>query len=113
MEASRLADFKNILLKRKAETEKLIRAFESDSKTVNLDEPIGRLTRMDAIQQQHLSKAKKHQAVQRSNRIDEALKRIDEGTYGICQGCQELIEEKRLKAMPEALHCIECHRQIV
>ncbi|NCN39672.1 hypothetical protein GW916_00325 [bacterium] len=113
IESSKLDLYKELLLKRKADAEVLIKSFEQGSKTVDLDEPIGRLTRMDAIQQQHLAKAKKHQAVQRINKIDEALKKISEGTYGICVGCEEVIDEKRLKAMPEALHCIECHRQIV
>ncbi len=40
--------------------------------------------------------------------IDDALQRIDDGTYGICEECGEPIGEGRLKVMPFARECIEC-----
>ena len=42
------------------------------------------------------------------NRIDEALRKIQEGTFGICENCQKLISMKRLKAVPYARLCIKC-----
>ena len=41
-------------------------------------------------------------------RIDIALKKIEEGNYGECEGCGELISEKRLMAWPVAVLCILC-----
>lgn len=41
-------------------------------------------------------------------RIEEALKRIDEGTYGKCEECGERIKDSRLKALPFATMCIRC-----
>ena len=40
--------------------------------------------------------------------IDEALLRINEGEYGICEECEEEIPLGRLKAMPFARHCVRC-----
>ena len=40
--------------------------------------------------------------------IDEALKRIEEGKYGICIECEKKIPVKRLKALPYVKHCIQC-----
>jgi DnaK suppressor protein len=40
--------------------------------------------------------------------IDEALLRINEGEYGICEECEEEIPLGRLKAMPFARHCVKC-----
>lgn len=40
--------------------------------------------------------------------IDEALLRIDEGDYGICEECDEDIPLGRLKAMPFTRHCVKC-----
>ena len=40
--------------------------------------------------------------------IDEALLRIDDGEYGICEECEEEIPIGRLKAMPFARHCVKC-----
>jgi len=42
--------------------------------------------------------------------IDEALKRIDEGTYGSCLQCGKAIPKKRLKALPYTELCIECQK---
>ena len=42
--------------------------------------------------------------------IDEALKRMDEGTYGTCQQCNKLISLSRLKAVPYTALCITCQR---
>ncbi len=43
--------------------------------------------------------------------IDEALERIEEGSYGKCESCQKPISKERLKAIPHASLCIECQRQ--
>jgi DnaK suppressor protein len=44
--------------------------------------------------------------------VNQALKRIAAGTYGICLECDEEIDEKRLEAVPFALHCIECKSEL-
>ncbi len=41
-------------------------------------------------------------------KIDKALDRIEEGSYGICKTCEEDISVKRLKARPVTDQCIEC-----
>lgn len=41
-------------------------------------------------------------------KIKEALERIEDKTYGICESCEEYITEKRLKARPVTTLCIEC-----
>ena len=42
------------------------------------------------------------------NKIKEALERIEEGTFGICEVCEEEIGEARLKARPVTTLCIDC-----
>ena len=39
--------------------------------------------------------------------IDEALERIENGTYGICEGLKKIIPKARLKAIPWAKYCVE------
>lgn len=43
--------------------------------------------------------------------IDEALERIDTGTYGLCETCSKSIPTTRLKALPHARLCLECKRR--
>jgi DnaK suppressor protein len=44
--------------------------------------------------------------------IDEALRRIEEGTYGICERCEEPIDERRLEALPTARYDAKCQAAI-
>jgi DnaK suppressor protein len=43
--------------------------------------------------------------------IDEAIKRIEESSYGLCQECQNDIGKKRLVVVPWAPNCIECQEK--
>lgn len=47
----------------------------------------------------------------RLREVDAALKRISEGTYGVCMECEEDISARRLKALPWATHCIACQQR--
>lgn len=42
--------------------------------------------------------------------IDEALQKIDEGSYGTCKDCEKPIPQKRLLLVPFAVRCIDCQR---
>ncbi len=42
------------------------------------------------------------------SKIELALRKIDEGSYGVCEECEEPISTKRLEARPEAPLCIQC-----
>ena len=44
-------------------------------------------------------------------KIEDALERIDDGTYGICEECEEDIAEGRLEARPVTTLCIECKKR--
>ena len=91
--------------------EELVKLFENSSdgaQPVSLDEPIGRLSRMDAMQQQSMVQANRRTAQTRLTRIAAALRRHASGEYGLCMECEEQIGYPRLKAQPEAPFCINC-----
>lgn len=44
-------------------------------------------------------------------KINEALSRVEDGTYGICETCGEEISFKRLEARPVTTNCIECKKE--
>lgn len=48
------------------------------------------------------------QARHRVQQLDEALARMDEGSYGICTECGNPIAEERLEARPLSVTCVEC-----
>ena len=41
-------------------------------------------------------------------RVEDALRKMDNGTYGICSNCKQPIPEGRLRAMPSAVYCVKC-----
>jgi len=43
--------------------------------------------------------------------VNEALQRIEDGTFGLCVACHEEVQAKRLEAVPWARHCIECQEK--
>lgn len=77
--------------------------------TVDLDQQsVGRLSRMDAIQQQAMAEAEARRRQADLSRIEAALRRIAEGEYGWCDECGEPIGEPRLAVDPMAVRCIAC-----
>ena len=82
---------------------------DSSTKPVTLDQQsVGRVSRVDAIQQQQMAIANQQQADQLLKRIELALLRINSGEYGTCLKCDEPIAFARLQAQPYASLCIDC-----
>jgi DnaK suppressor protein len=90
------------------ELEQLLGHLATGAETVDLDQPIGRLSRMDAIQQQQMSAANKRTTELRLKLVGQALQAADAGDYGVCRKCDEPIGYRRLAARPEAALCVAC-----
>ena len=77
--------------------------------TVELDQArVGRLSRMDALQAQAMSKETGRRRRLKLVQIEAALQRLEGDDYGLCQQCGEGIAPARLEADPTALLCIDC-----
>jgi DnaK suppressor protein len=72
---------------------------------------VGRLTRMDAMQQQAMSRAAALLTDQERQRILAAQSRIKSGDYGYCVLCEDEIAAGRLDFDPSVLTCISCARE--
>lgn len=85
-------------------------AANADSRdTVVLDQTsVGRLSRMDAMQQQAMAKATRQNRTTEIQAIKNALLRLEEGEYGYCEDCGENIPSKRLELTPTAVRCVNC-----
>lgn len=79
------------------------------ARPVELDQPaIGRVSRIDAFQQQKMLEANRASQAARLRLARAALRRLDDGEYGDCMACGEAIAAARLQARPESLYCIQC-----
>lgn len=71
---------------------------------------VGRLSRMDALQQQAMANATQARRDTEEAQIKVALWRLLEGEYGYCDTCGDAIPEARLSLTPTATVCISCAR---
>lgn len=99
------------LLSLKADLEQLLALSEESAGAVELDQSkVGRLSRMDAMQQQAMAVAKRGTYQQQLRSVLKALARMERGDYGYCAECDAAIPLARLRIKPEALLCLNCQQ---
>lgn len=82
---------------------------QSGQATVELDQQaVGRLSRMDALQNQAMAKAGHARRQVLRQRLTAALARMDAGEFGYCEDCGEDIALGRLNIDPAAMRCVSC-----
>ncbi len=87
----------------------LVEARNASAATVVLDQTsVGRLSRMDAMQQQAMAQNTRQRAELSLRLIEAALRRCDDRSYGYCLECDEIINVRRLEFDPAAPLCISC-----
>ncbi len=87
-----------------------IPALEESAKPVAPDEAIGRLTRMEAINNQQINAAALRAAKAKLSKLERALSKIDSEDFGLCAVCEEPIPIARLMHVPESSCCVKCAR---
>ena len=104
-----VAEFKALLEQRLIDLQALDSATEQSRKPVELDQQsIGRLSRIDAMQQQAMSFASQGRRHDERRLIQATLSRIADGEFGWCAGCGEAIAPRRLAIDPTTATCIHC-----
>ncbi|MBX6423963.1 RNA polymerase-binding protein DksA [Thermosulfurimonas sp. F29] len=110
MDPRKLEHFKNLLIEKKkkllAEADRTFHALEGGAE--HLADPTDIATMESDLGFELRLRDRERKLIKK---IDRALQKIEEGSYGICEACGEEIEEKRLEARPEATLCIRCKRE--
>jgi len=78
------------------------------TKPIAPENSIGRVSRMDAINNKSVNEAALRQANLKMNKLQLALKKIETPNFGICSACKGAIPLPRLMFMPESSHCVAC-----
>lgn len=100
---------KQRLLRRREAISELRSVSDESRRPVELDQTrVGRLSRMDALQEQAMSLETERRRKLELQRIEAALQRIEEGEFGYCLTCGEEIEVKRLDLDPTLPTCVAC-----
>lgn len=102
------AEIKSMIIKSITALKKEMVILGEKGRPIAPDCSLGRLTRLEAMQEQEISVNRLHEAGIRLNKLEYALRKVDTPEYGICMECEEPIATDRLKLMPEASLCIRC-----
>lgn len=98
---------RRLLMAKRDEMQALLMQTAADTAPVALDQTQqGRLSRMDAMQQQAMAAETQRRRQRAVQLIDAALKRVDDGEYGYCVTCGEEVETDRLTLDPATPFCI-------
>ena len=90
---------------------KLVKAIEELKELVRPEAPdsaIGRVSRMDAINNRSINEAGLRKKKLQLSKIDEALKLVDSPDFGKCIKCGKIIQPARILVMPESKVCVNC-----
>jgi len=109
--SEQITDLQQDLEQLEKELKSLLLTSAESSRPVELDQPIGRLSRMDALQQQHMAKANRQGHEQRLLQVQSALNAIKRDSYGDCRSCEEPVGYARLNARPETPFCLSCQEE--
>lgn len=104
-----IADAEHVLKDMEKETLERLSAMEASTESPVMNSAVGRLSYIDAYQQEQMSLHGQRQLRSQLALIRAALERVKAGTYGICVNCGVAIPPERLEYMPEAPFCISCN----
>jgi DnaK suppressor protein len=108
MTKSEVDRFRAILTARVAELERVTRHREG----ITIERSADQLDEIQAASERTLAVCNLDREFYELRNARAALRRIQEGTFGTCQGCDEDIHPKRLAAVPWATFCIRCQEAL-
>ena len=91
-----------------AKTRDLIETYRDLNKPVAPDVAIGRISRMDAINNKAITAASLRQAESKLKNLEQVLAKVGTKNFGICVRCQKPIPAGRILIRPESQFCVNC-----
>ncbi len=102
------AEIEQLIHKQLTTLERKIKSLKELTGAIAPDDAIGRVSRMDAINNKSVNDAALRQSEQKLTKLHDALKRLNDEDFGICITCKGAIQTGRLVLMPESNKCIKC-----
>ncbi|MGR3321527.1 MAG: TraR/DksA family transcriptional regulator [Pseudooceanicola sp.] len=108
-DAELAARYRPVIEAEQAELQAATAATAESRRPVELDQQsVGRLSRMDALQNQAMAAGTEARRAARGRALAAALDRMDTGEFGFCEDCGDFIGFARLDLDPAAMRCISC-----
>ncbi len=108
MEASEKQLLKEKIKQELTKTQLAIKEYEEMSKPVSPENAIGRISRMDAINNKSISESALRKAREKLKNLEYMQNHLDDADFGKCSGCGDQIPVGRLLFRPESRRCIRC-----
>lgn len=89
-------------------TESAILDYKDMTQPIAPDVAIGRISRMDAINNKSVMEAALREAEAKLKRLQAALQKINDADFGLCVKCGQPILLQRLMVMPDSVKCVKC-----
>ncbi|MBT5438888.1 MAG: TraR/DksA family transcriptional regulator [Flavobacteriales bacterium] len=101
-------DIKKRILEELKKTEEAILDYKESTKPISPENAIGRVSRMDAINNKSVVEAALRKAEEKLNKLKLVLNKVDDADFGICIRCGEPIPIGRVLLMPQSRNCVRC-----
>lgn len=108
MDIDKKAFFKSKIIAEIDSLQEKIIELKEITKPIPPENAIGRISRMDAINNRSVNEAALRTAENKFKKLHFALDKVDDNNFGICDRCSNTIPEGRLMIMPESNLCINC-----
>lgn len=89
-------------------TEQDILNLTEQTAPISPENAIGRISRMDAINNKSVSEASLRQSKEKLSKLNRAIAKIDEPDFGICIQCKQSIPIGRIMLVPQTAKCVHC-----
>lgn len=101
-------DVRQNILEEISKTELLIEEYKDLTRPVAPDVAIGRISRMDAINNKSVTEASLRQAEEKLRNLNRVLSMFGTEDFGRCIKCKTVIPVGRILFRPESLYCVKC-----
>lgn len=108
MDNDKKREFEALIAAEIEKTLKYIEDYKQMTQPIAPDNAIGRVSRMDAINNKSVAEAGLRKAKEKLNKLEFALSKVDSDEFGVCRQCGGDIPLGRLALMPQSLFCVKC-----
>ena len=103
-------DIKKRILEELKKTQEAIIDYKESTKPISPENAIGRVSRMDAINNKSVVEAALRKAEEKYNKLKLVLDKIEDKDFGLCMRCGREIPIGRVLLMPQSRNCVRCAR---
>ncbi|NNC84382.1 MAG: hypothetical protein HKN79_12475 [Flavobacteriales bacterium] len=108
LDPKKKSELKDLILSTIEEVKEEIKELKELTKPIAPENAIGRVSRMDAINNKSINEAALRQTEVKLRKLETALEKVGEEFFGLCGACGQEIPVGRLMLMPESVFCVQC-----